>query len=148
MPKSFFQNFNFFFLVVMIFVLEIVQKTDLLKPWEIVIILMFYLICVGVDVSENILTGIYASRKTIVVMSENFLRSVWGQSNQSQNGTIKIFTKKDTLILIKHDKCKVPRKLMGKTFLDWACYKERPYFWKRLFQSIKVENQRAEESVP
>ncbi|KAJ8306686.1 hypothetical protein KUTeg_015727 [Tegillarca granosa] len=85
-------------------------------------LVLFYLICVGVDVSENILTGIYASRKTIV--------------------------KKDTLILIKHDKCKVPRKLMGKTFLDWACYKERPYFWKRLFQSIKVENQRAEESVP
>ena len=35
-------------------------------------------------ISENILEAIYKSRKVIVVLSQNFLRSMWGQFELSQ----------------------------------------------------------------
>lgn len=36
------------------------------------------------------------------------------------------------LVLIKFGKCKVPAKLMGKTFLDWTDKSVKPHFWGRL----------------
>ena len=38
----------------------------------------------------------------------------------------------DVLVLIKYGKCKVPAKLMGKTFLDWTDESVKPHFWNRL----------------
>ncbi|KAJ8306688.1 hypothetical protein KUTeg_015729 [Tegillarca granosa] len=78
----------------------------------------------GEEVSENIMNAIYKSRKTIVVMSTNFLNSVWGQFEMQQALCKSIAKRQDTLILIKFSKCKVPRKLMGKTFLNWTSVKE------------------------
>ena len=46
------------------------------------------------------------------------------------------FQRKDVLILLRYDSCKVPAKLMGKTFLDWTNQDVRPHFWKRLFESV------------
>ena len=40
------------------------------------------------------------------------------------------------MILLKYDSCKVPVKLLGKTFLDWTNNDVRPHFWKRLFESV------------
>ena len=39
-------------------------------------------------------------------------------------------------MLVKLDTCKVPVKLMGKTFLDWSNPDVRPHFWDRLYQSV------------
>ena len=44
--------------------------------------------------------------------------------------------RKDVLLLIRYDSCKVPAKLMGTTFLDWTSDEVRPHFWKRLFESV------------
>ncbi|KAJ8306682.1 hypothetical protein KUTeg_015723 [Tegillarca granosa] len=38
----------------------------------------------GTEISENILNSIYKSKKTIVVLSKNFLNSVWGQFELQQ----------------------------------------------------------------
>ncbi|KAJ8306683.1 hypothetical protein KUTeg_015724 [Tegillarca granosa] len=46
------------------------------------------------------------------------------------------FQRKDTLIILKLDSCNVPRKLMGKSFLDWTSSTDKSFFWKRLFRSI------------
>ena len=35
-------------------------------------------------ISENILDAIYKSRKVIVVLSQNFMKSMWGQFELSQ----------------------------------------------------------------
>ena len=35
-------------------------------------------------ISENILEAIYKSRKVIVVLSQNFMKSMWGQFELSQ----------------------------------------------------------------
>ena len=38
----------------------------------------------GMAISENILDAIYKSRKVIVVLSQNFMKSMWGQFELSQ----------------------------------------------------------------
>ena len=40
------------------------------------------------------------------------------------------------LILIKYDSCKVPGKLLGKTFLDWTNDDVKPHFWNRLVEAV------------
>ena len=39
---------------------------------------------IGMAISENILDAIYKSRKVIVVLSQNFMKSMWGQFELSQ----------------------------------------------------------------
>ncbi|XP_033728378.1 interleukin-18 receptor accessory protein-like [Pecten maximus] len=90
----------------------------------------------GMAIAENVMDSIYKSRKTIVLMSKNFLRSMWGQFELQQAHNKAIAQRKDVLILIKYDKCKVPGKLMGKTFLDWTDTSIQPHFWQRLQDAI------------
>lgn len=90
----------------------------------------------GMAIAENVIDSIYKSRKTIVLMSKNFLRSMWGQFELQQAHNKAIAQRKDVLILIKYDKCKVPGKLMGKTFLDWTDETIQPHFWQRLKDAI------------
>ncbi|KAK3083134.1 hypothetical protein FSP39_014872 [Pinctada imbricata] len=90
----------------------------------------------GMAIAENIMDSIYKSRKTIVVMSKNFLKSMWGQFELQQVHNRAITQRKDVLILIKYSKCKVPGKLMGKTFLDWTDEGVKPHFWTRLYDAI------------
>ncbi|VDI80897.1 Hypothetical predicted protein [Mytilus galloprovincialis] len=44
--------------------------------------------------------------------------------------------RKDVLILIKYGKCKVPAKLMGKTFLDFTDKTIAQHFWQRFYDAI------------
>lgn len=90
----------------------------------------------GMAIAENIMDSIYKSRKTIVLMSKNFLKSMWGQFELQQAHNKAIAQRNDVLILIKFDKCKVPAKLMGKTFLDWSDDDVQPHFWPRLREAI------------
>lgn len=90
----------------------------------------------GMAIAENIMDAVYKSRKTIVVMSKNFLKSMWGQFELQQAHNRAIAKKTDVLILIKYGKCKVPAKLMGKTFLDWTDEDVIPHFWERLYEAI------------
>ena len=46
-----------------------------------------FLLCMlfkGMAVAENIIDAIYKSRRTLVVMSNNFLKSMWGQFELQQ----------------------------------------------------------------
>lgn len=86
----------------------------------------------GMAIAENVLDAVYKSRKTIIVMSKNFLKSMWGQYELQQAHNKAIVKRDDVLVLIKFGKCKVPAKLMGKTFLDWTDKSVKPHFWGRL----------------
>lgn len=39
---------------------------------------------IGMAIAENVLDAVYKSRKTIIVMSKNFLKSMWGQYELQQ----------------------------------------------------------------
>lgn len=90
----------------------------------------------GMAIAENVMDSIYKSRKTVVVMSKNFLKSMWGQFELQQAHNRAISQRKDVLILIRYGKCKVPGKLMGKTFLDYVDKAIKPHFWQRLYDSV------------
>ncbi|XP_071149837.1 interleukin-1 receptor accessory protein-like 1-B [Mytilus edulis] len=90
----------------------------------------------GMAIAENVMDSIYKSRKTVVVMSKNFLKSMWGQFELQQAHNRAISQRKDVLILIKYGKCKVPAKLMGKTFLDFTDKTIAQHFWQRFYDAI------------
>lgn len=90
----------------------------------------------GNDVAENIMDAVYKSRKTIVLLSKSFLRSMWGQFELQQAHNRAVMQRSDVLIIIKYDNSKVPGKLLGKTFLDWSDTKVKPHFWSRLNEAI------------
>ncbi|KAL3854801.1 hypothetical protein ACJMK2_014050, partial [Sinanodonta woodiana] len=90
----------------------------------------------GIPISENIIDAIYKSKRTIILMSKNFLCSMWGQFELQQAHNRAIARREDVLILIKLDDCKIPAKLMGQTFLDWTNLDVRPHFWQRLAEAV------------
>ncbi|XP_064646930.1 interleukin-18 receptor 1-like isoform X2 [Lineus longissimus] len=90
----------------------------------------------GMPVVENIMEAIYKSKRTIVIMSKNFLKSVWGAFELEQVQHRLITMRDDSLLLVKYDGCQIPRKLMGKTFLDWSDKSVKPHFWDRLFKTL------------
>ncbi|KAK3577183.1 hypothetical protein CHS0354_037522 [Potamilus streckersoni] len=90
----------------------------------------------GMPISENIIDAIYKSKRTIILMSKNFLRSMWGQFELQQAHNRAIARREDVLILIKLDDCKIPAKMMGRTFLDWTNLDVRPHFWQRLAEAV------------
>ncbi|XP_048775819.2 interleukin-1 receptor accessory protein-like 1 [Ostrea edulis] len=98
----------------------------------------------GMAIAENVLDAVYKSRKTVIVMSKNFLKSMWGQYELQQAHNKAIVKRDDVLVLIKYGKCKVPGKLLGKTFLDWTDKDVKPHFWSRLADFLgKPENFRS-----
>lgn len=90
----------------------------------------------GMPVCENIIESIYKSRKTIVVWSANFRRSLWGEFELQQAHHRNIIQRKDSLVLLRYDDSRVPAKLLGQTFLDWSDVQVRPHFWARLLESL------------
>ncbi|XP_052236157.1 interleukin-1 receptor accessory protein-like 1-A [Dreissena polymorpha] len=90
----------------------------------------------GLPIADNILDSIYRSRKTLVLLSRNFLRSVWGQFELQQALHRAVIQRQEVLIVIKYDSSRVPMKLMGKTFLDWTDTTVQPHFWARLNVAI------------
>ncbi|KAL5005795.1 hypothetical protein ScPMuIL_016953 [Solemya velum] len=102
-----------------------------------------YAICVdfkdfqaGQTIQKNIMEAIYKSRKTLVVMSKNFLKSLWGNYELQQAHNKALLKQEDSLVLVKLDECQVPAVWLGKTFLDYANEDVRPHFWTRLFTAM------------
>ncbi|XP_078620953.1 uncharacterized protein LOC144887545 [Branchiostoma floridae x Branchiostoma japonicum] len=100
----------------------------------------------GVFIVDNIKEGVFRSRKTIIVLSSNFRKSGFGRFELQMAGARKYLERKDVLIVVKIDQCKVPTMLIGRTFLDWTNENVRPHFWQRLENAIgadeKVRNRK------
>ncbi|KAI8497699.1 hypothetical protein Bbelb_243510 [Branchiostoma belcheri] len=90
----------------------------------------------GVFIVDNIKEGVFRSRKTIIVLSSNFRRSGFGRFELQMAGARKYLERKDVLVVVKIDQCKVPTMLIGRTFLDWTNENVRPHFWQRLENAI------------
>ncbi|XP_066264079.1 uncharacterized protein [Branchiostoma lanceolatum] len=90
----------------------------------------------GVFIVDNIKEGVFRSRKTIIVLSSNFRKSGFGRFELQMAGARKYLERKDVLIVVKIDQCKVPTMLIGRTFLDWTNENVRPHFWQRLENAI------------
>ncbi|XP_078701834.1 uncharacterized protein LOC144927913 isoform X2 [Branchiostoma floridae x Branchiostoma belcheri] len=106
----------------------------------------------GVFIVDNIKEGVFRSRKTIIVLSSNFRRSGFGRFELQMAGARKYLERKDVLVVVKIDQCKVPTMLIGRTFLDWTNENVRPHFWQRLENAIgpdeKVRNRKDNKETP
>jgi len=88
----------------------------------------------GEFIQDQILTSVKASRRTIVVLSENFLKSVWGQQEFKVAHSQAMKDKTNRIIVVVYGE--VPDKLDGElslyvssnTYLKWGDTR----FWERL----------------
>ncbi|XP_065103646.1 uncharacterized protein [Paramisgurnus dabryanus] len=103
----------------------------------------------GKDIVENITDSIYASRRTLCLVSRNFLRSTWC-SLEMQLGTYRLqVEQRDILILVFLEKIpshllsyhhRLARQVKTRTYLDWPMDNEKhEEFWDRLWGKLSSD---------
>ncbi|KAA0715756.1 Toll-like receptor 2 [Triplophysa tibetana] len=103
----------------------------------------------GQDIVENITDSIYASRRTLCLVSRNYIRSRWC-SVEMRLGTYRLqVEQKDILILVFLEKIpsrllschhKLARLVKTRTYLDWPLDPEmREAFWERLWNKLSSD---------
>ena len=88
---------------------------------------------VGGFIVQNIADAIYRSRKTIAVLSPDFIHSVWCK-HELQMALSRIENHQVIPILFKD--CEVPQTLMNRTYLDWSNPDVQPHFWDQIVRAI------------
>ncbi|XP_069507504.1 toll-like receptor 13 [Ambystoma mexicanum] len=110
----------------------------------------------GKPILDNIVENIYASRKTICVISEDYLESEWC-SSEMQVASFRLFDeRKDVLVLIFLEE--IPRERLSpyhrmrklvkkKTYLRWPNKREEiPIFWHKVNMALKTKDDGAEDN--
>ncbi|XP_073723696.1 uncharacterized protein [Misgurnus anguillicaudatus] len=103
----------------------------------------------GKDILENITDSIYASRRTLCLVSRNFLRSTWC-TLEMQLGTYRLqVEQRDILILVFLEKIpsrllsyhhRLARQVKTRTYLDWPMDIEKhEEFWERLWGKLSSD---------
>nr|XP_055023158.1 toll-like receptor 13 [Misgurnus anguillicaudatus] len=103
----------------------------------------------GQDIVENITDSIYASRRTLCLVSRNFLRSTWC-TLEMQLGTYRLqVEQRDILILVFLEKIpsrllsyhhRLARQVKTRTYLDWPMDTEKhEEFWDRLWCKLSSD---------
>ena len=92
---------------------------------------------IGAFVVENITDAIYNSRKTVAVLSPDFINSVYCKHELK---TALSRMANHQVIPILHRPCDVPDILKDKTYLDWCHADVRPHFWEQLERAISNES--------
>eukprot|EP00058_Branchiostoma_floridae_P017516 XP_002603004.1 hypothetical protein BRAFLDRAFT_84739 [Branchiostoma floridae] len=89
---------------------------------------------VGKPILTNIATGIYQSRKVIVVMSKNFIKSGWCWHELVLTYQRKLDQMENCVVVVKYDDCKIPMEIALRTYLDWTEPMARERFWANLHE--------------
>ncbi|XP_065104043.1 uncharacterized protein [Paramisgurnus dabryanus] len=103
----------------------------------------------GKDIVENITDSIYASRRTLCLVSRNFLRSTWC-TLEMQLGTYRLqVEQRDILILVFLEKIpsrllsyhhRLARQVKTRTYLDWPMdIEKQEEFWDRLWGKLSSD---------
>ena len=88
----------------------------------------------GAAIVQNITEAIYHSRKTIAVLSPDFVNSDWcGQ--ELQKALTRVRFHQVVPVVYKH--CQIPLVLQDRTYLDWENCHVKPYFWQQLERALK-----------
>jgi toll-like receptor 13 len=101
----------------------------------------------GCDIMNTIDRAIRSSRKVIVVMSENFLKSDWCVEEFSMTAAIArrklvVVMYKDVMLANVHIPPVVRQSLESTTYIEWHEHKEaQQLFWKRLRRALHSKQQ-------
>ena len=86
---------------------------------------------------ENISQAIYYSRKTIAVLTPDFVDSEWC-SHELQKALTRI--RLHQVVPIVYRSCAIPLVLQDRTYLDWENCPVKPYFWDQLERALRLPN--------
>ena len=90
--------------------------------------------CPGSFIIENIADAISSSRKTVAVLSPDFVSSAWCQKELMM--ALTRIEAKHSVIPVMYRECQVPRFLYQRTYLDWCNEDVRGTFWEQLLRTI------------
>ncbi|XP_078581393.1 uncharacterized protein LOC144864875 [Branchiostoma floridae x Branchiostoma japonicum] len=95
----------------------------------------------GKPILTNIATAIYQSRKVILVMSKNFIKSGWCMHELALTFQRKLDQRENCVVVVKYDDCKIPRGLAMRTYLDWTEPMARERLWANLHEWLGPPSQ-------
>lgn len=88
----------------------------------------------GNSIVTNIAEAIYQSKRTLAILSPDFIKSNWCQS-ELQHALARVHNHKVVPVLYRA--CKVPLELKSKTYIDWENPDVKPHFWDTLERALK-----------
>ncbi|XP_035698866.1 toll-like receptor 2 type-2 [Branchiostoma floridae] len=111
----------------------------------------------GAPITDNIVNSIYDSRKTICLVTEEFLKSEWCEM-EVQMATYRLFDEQvDVLILVfledipdraLHRYQRMRRLMCKRTYLEWPKDpQEKALFWERLKDALKTGDRPPIENI-
>ncbi|XP_078574856.1 toll-like receptor 4 [Branchiostoma floridae x Branchiostoma japonicum] len=111
----------------------------------------------GAPITDNIVNSIYDSRKTICLVTEEFLKSEWCEM-EVQMATYRLFDEQvDVLILVfledipdraLHRYHRLRRLMCKRTYLEWPKDpQEKALFWERLKDALKTGDRPPIENI-
>ena len=109
-----------------------------LKSFELQVCIDFEDFSPGHYIIENVAEAIYSSRKTVAVLSPNFINSDW--CNKELMMALKRVSNEHKVIPVMYRECQVPLFLCGVTYLDWCNEDVRQTFWEQLLKTIHNGN--------
>eukprot|EP00794_Sanderia_malayensis_P017758 gene17758-19531_t len=89
----------------------------------------------GAHIIENISGAIDRSRKTIAVLSPDYVTSAW--CNEELQMALGRIEDRHQVIPVMYRQCTVPNFLTTRTYLDWCNPDIQPLFWDQLIQAIR-----------
>ncbi len=103
----------------------------------------------GADIADNIIESIESSRRTVLVVSNDFARSEWCQLEMALAHTNMLQMHRDSLVLIlledidpEFASARLRSLLTEKTYLSWSDDpQEQDYFWEGLKRVLKRPEQ-------
>ena len=86
---------------------------------------------------ENISQAICYSKKTIAVLTPDFVESEWcGHELQKALTRIRFHQ----VVPVVFRSCEIPLTLQDRTYLDWENCHVKPYFWDHLENALRQPN--------
>ncbi|XP_028409632.1 hemicentin-1-like [Dendronephthya gigantea] len=92
---------------------------------------------IGLPIHQNIVNGIYGSRKTIFVLSKDSLKSYYARTELGQALAASCRTGHQVIVIL-YEKCKVPDEISDIVYLDWTDEEKRDHFWQKLYDAIRT----------
>ena len=90
---------------------------------------------VGKSIDDNIVEGIYGSRKTLFILSKDSLKSFYARKELFH--ALAAGKTGHQVLVILYEKCKAPAEVAGIVYLDWTDEEQRDRFWDRLYDAIR-----------
>ena len=97
---------------------------------------------IGLPIHQNIVNGIYGSRRTIFVLSKDSLKSFYARTELNQALAAERQTRHQVIVIL-YEKCEVPKEISDIVYLDWTDEKNRDIFWRKLYDALRkpLENE-------